>query len=140
MAKEKLSQRIETQLIENGFLHIILPDGFGGYNSYKVSPEVLRDLYKDRYAAQTANFTVVLDADTALEGIDFFYVSGSINVKVGTSLAAKDIISTRTIDMTNQSERVFLSKYFASSTTLYFTLTGTGSIDVIINYKKNYNS
>lgn len=140
MAKEKLSQRIETQLTESGFVHIILPDGGGGYDSYKISPEALRDLFKNRLEAQTADFTVVLDADTALEGIDFFYNSGSLAIKVGTSLAAKDIISTRTIDVTNQSERVPLYKYYLASQTLYFTLTGTGSIDVIINYKKNYNS
>lgn len=138
--KQKLSERIETQLTENGFVHIILPDGGGGYDSYKVSPEVLRDLFKQRYAAQSASFTFAYDAETALESIDIFWVSGTVNVKVGKTLGSNDIISGRDMSASKQESRNLINGYLKTSGTLYFTLTGTGVVDVIINYKKNYNT
>lgn len=138
MADQKLSERVETFIRKNGFIHIILPDGGGGYNSWKIAPSYITGLFKERFADQSADFTVNLDADTKMEDIDFIWKASAPVVKVGTTLAGKDIISGRTLSSIKNSTNP-LSDYFKTAKTLYFTITG-GTVDVIINYKKNYNS
>ena len=89
--------------------------------------------------AKSAAFTNVLAADTKFESIDFIWVSGSPNVKVGTTGAGtNDVISGRTPTSGNPSINP-LNKYWVGSTTLYFTITG-GVVDIIINKRNNYNS
>lgn len=139
--QEKLSDRIQTALSTDGFVHIILPGGGGpsGFQSFKISTEDLRGLFKERFANKSAAFTVVLDADLKLVDIDFIWVASNPVVKVGTTGAGtKDIISGRTLSSVKNSTNS-LSDYFKTSKTLYFTITG-GTVDVIINYKKTYNT
>jgi hypothetical protein len=141
------SQLIETFLTSGGLIDISIPDGGGGWLSRKITRENLYKILADYIdqSIQTAkdknkssNFTKLLGSDVKLESIDFIWVSGTPNIKVGTSLGANDIISGRTPTSGNPSMNP-LSDYFGSSTTLYFTITG-GAVDIITNSRNNYNS
>jgi hypothetical protein len=142
------SQLTETVIVAGTWIEISIPDGGGGFISRKISQAnlVAALTAADAQATQTlklkskaSNFTQSFNADTKIESIDFVYVSGtSISVKVGTSALANDIISGRTITSTKNSFNN-LSDYFSAAPTLYFTISG-GAIDIIINYRNNYNS
>ncbi len=148
MADESISDLTITALTAGGFIEISLPDGGGGWLSRRISHTNLVAVLTsfDTQSTQTIKekskasaFTTNLNADTKLESIDFIYVSGtSISVKVGTSALGNDIISGRTITSSKNSANS-LSDYFPGATTLYFTITG-GAVDIIINYRNNYNS
>jgi len=140
------SQLTETTITSGSYIEISIPDGIGGWLSRKIShPNYLAAIntyinqsvqtVKDKN--KSSNFTKNLNADTALDGIDFVWVSGSPNVKVGTSIGTGDIISGRTPTSGNPSRNP-LAEYFAGATTLYFTITG-GAADIITNYRNNYN-
>lgn len=142
MADQKLSARTITTVTEGGYVHIIIPSGSpSGFSSYRIAIPELIGQTKTKYAAQAADFTVDLDADTLVERIDFFFVTGSPVVKVGTVITENQIISGRTITtVKNSLNRLGDAKsYFKLAQTLYFTITG-GTIDVIITYKKSYNT
>jgi hypothetical protein len=153
MADEKLSARIETTLISGGFMYIILPDGGGGWGSYKISTANLLAAVNSSISSlqtyqnqavqtvkqknQSANYSFALGTDVALENIDFVHVSGTVTIKVGTSPGTSDILPEQTF--TSGSLRNTVPKYWAASITLYFTIS-SGTTDVIINYRQNYNS
>ena len=137
MADQKLSQRIQTFIRESGLLHIILPSG-GGFASWKISPEYITGVFKERFASKSADFTESLDADTLLTRIDLIFVTGAPVIKVGTTLAGNDVISGRTLSTVKNSMNI-LSDYFKTAKTLYFTITG-GTVDIIITQQKNYNT
>jgi len=151
---ERLSDKAITTIIAGGYTYIILPDGTGGWISHRILISSLLSAVNSSisslqsYQSQATTtvkekskstaFTTALPADTALDGVDFIWVSGTPNVKVGTTSGANDIISGRT--PTNGSpSRNALNKYWLASQTLFFTITG-GVVDIIINYRKDYNS
>lgn len=135
--REKLSERIETVLTENGFLHIILEDGLGAYESWKVGIDTLRNIFRTRYAAQSSAFTMTIPADSLLTSIDLVWVSSAPFIKVGKTLGANDIISGRTLSVSKDSLNILREN--KNITTLYFTITG-GVSDIIVKYEKNFNS
>lgn len=155
MADKKLSELTSTTTTSGSYYETSIPDGAGGWFSRKIlhsnilasvtslistiNTYISQATQTTRHASKTANFTQIMGSDVKLESIDFIYVSGTTTVKVGTSLGANDVISGRTITSTNNSLNI-ISDYFAGATTLYFTLTGGGTIDVITNYRENYNS
>lgn len=154
MADEKLSAKTSTTTTTGSYLYIIIPDGSGGWLPRKIthanllaalqstvdanSAHIAKAEQKNRQASKNADFTVSLGSNVSLEGIDFIWISGTVNVKVGTSLGASDVLPLQTL--TSGSLRNLVQKYYSGATTLYFTLTGGGTIDAIINYKPNYNS
>jgi hypothetical protein len=137
----------ETAIITGGYIEISLPDG-GGWKSWRISPtnflsEVNSILAKltqiKKFKNKSSAFSESFNADTKIESIDFIYVSGtSVSVKVGTSVSANDIISGRTLTSVKNSFNS-MSDYLKTASTLYFTITG-GAVDIIINYRNNYNS
>lgn len=154
-ADKKLSELDPTTTVSGSYMEISIPDGAGGWISKKIlHSNVIASLITQittlqnfqnqstqtiKIKSKSANFTQILGSDVMIESIDLIYVSGSTTVKVGSTSGANDIISGRTITSVKNSTNS-LSDYFASATTLYFTLTGGGTIDVIINYRENYNS
>lgn len=139
MADQKLSARSITTIVTGGFVHIILPAATpSGFASWRIAIDDLIGSTKERHAAQAANFTIDLDADTLLTSIDLLFVTGTPVIKVGTALSTNDIISGRTLSVSKNSLNI-LRDYFKNATTLYFTITG-GTVDVLVNYKKDYNS
>ncbi|MDH4127178.1 MAG: hypothetical protein OEV44_00380 [Spirochaetota bacterium] len=147
MADTKVSQLTETAITSGGYYETSIPDGIGGWLSRKISNSNLFAVVNTYIAQSTqtakeknksTNFTKAFGADVAIDGIDFIWVSGTPSVKVGTAPDGNDIISGRTPTGGNAS-RNLLSEYFENATTLYFTIT-SGIIDIIINYRNNYNS
>jgi len=154
MADKSLSQLTPTATVSGSYMEISIPDGSGGWYSRKIlhsnvtatltaalaiiNTYIAQATQTNKYKSQSANFTDVLGSDCKVESIDFIWVSGSPNVKVGLSSLANDIISGRNPISADPSENT-LNKYLGTSTTLYFTITG-GSVDVIINYRENYNA
>lgn len=154
MADEKLSARASTTTTTGSYLYIIIPDGSGGFQGRKItysalvsalsssittnSTYIAQSVQTSKEASKSADFTFALGSDVALESIDFIWASGTLNVKVGTSVGADDVLPLQTL--TSGSLRNTVPKYYSSSTTLYFTLTGGGTIDTLINYRENYNS
>ena len=150
---KKVSGLPETAQTSGGFSEIILPDGSGGWISWKISNANLvgsftseidainayinqaTQTYKEKN--KSADFTKSFDADTAIDGIDFMWVSGTPNVKVGTSALANDVISGRT-PLSGDPSRNLVSEYYLSAQTLYFTVTG-GTVNIVINYRNNYS-
>jgi hypothetical protein len=151
------SQLIETFITSGGWIEISIPDGFGGFVSKKISHTsflatvntsintintyINQAPQTDKFKSKSADFTESIAADTKIESIDFVWVSGTVSVKVGTSASGGEIISGRTVTNTKNSFNPLggASAYFGSSGTLYFTISG-GDIDIIINYRNNYNS
>jgi len=155
MAIDKfLSGKTSTTTTSGGYLYIIIPDGSGGWYSRKIPHTSLvaalqsaittlqtytaQALQTDKEASKSANFTFSLGSDVALESIDFIWISGTVNVKVGTTASGNEVLPVQTL--TSGSLRNLVQKYYSGATTLYFTLTGGGTIDTIINYRENYNS
>jgi len=153
LIEEKLSQRTATTIIANGEIHIILPDGLGGFESWRIAvSDFLADinsaitnletyvnqaLKTDKLKNQSADFSKALGSDVKLESIDYIHVSGTPNVKVGTSAGASDVIPPQSFSSGALCNNRI--KYFEASTTLYVTITG-GTIDIIFNYRQNYNA
>ena len=140
MAQEKLSDRSIATITSGGFVHIILPDGGSpsGFASWRIAIPDLLGIVKEKFANKSANFTEVLDADVLVTRIDFLFVTGTPVVKVGTTLGGNDVISGRTLSTIKDSTNP-LSKYFKTSKTLYFTITG-GTVDILLFYNKNHNT
>ena len=155
MADQKLSDQAYTTTTSGADLFINIPLGGGVFESKRITHSSLLagnnaaiavlQAY-DTQATQTVkeqgksgNFTTVLGADVKLESIDIIWVSGTPNVKVGTTgVGTNDVISGRTPTSGSPSINP-LNKYWVGSTTLYFTITG-GAVDIIINKRNNYNS
>jgi hypothetical protein len=147
MADESISDLTTTAVTAGGYIEISLPDG-GGWKSRRISHDdflAILNTYKAnstqtlKLKIKSADFTQNFNADTKIESIDIIWVSGtSVSVKVGTAALGTDIISGRTITSSKNSANN-LSDYFGSAVTLYFTISG-GAVDIIINYRNNYNS
>jgi hypothetical protein len=148
MADSKLSLRTETTTTNGGFVHIVLPDGVGGYDSYKISytnfVKSLQDqidalgnaLVRHSETGKTTDFTFEVPANGKIESIDMRVVSGSTTVKVGTSVGGTQILSLRTVTSSQDSNN-YVGKSFLTATTLYFTITGS-AINITITYRENW--
>lgn len=84
-------------------------------------------------ANKSIDFTQVLPAGTMFDSIDILKISGNPVIRVGTTLNGIEIVDE--IEITGC--QIYESKqYFATSTTLFVTITG-GVISTSINYFKN---
>lgn len=84
-----------------------------------------------------ANTTQVIAANTYIEAISIAAANGSPTLRIGTTPNGTDIMPDTAI---GASQSVSVQLYCANSTTLYFTLTGTGSpsVNVRIDTLNNY--
>lgn len=155
-ADEKLTDRSYTTTTTGTHIMINIPDAGSptGFTSYRITYAAFLATNNaaiatlQAYDAQapvtvkeqgkSGNFTNNLSADTKLESIDIIWVSGTPTVKVGTSAGTGNIISGRTPTSGNPSMNI-LDKYWVGATTLYFTIS-SGTVDIIINKRENYNS
>lgn len=147
----KTSQLTQTAITAGCIIEISIPDGGGGWLSRKIdysdflatlNTYTSQSIQTSKDKSKSAAFTKVFNADTKIESIDFVWVSGSsVIITVGTAALGTDIISTRTITSIKNSFNPLADArtYFTGSTTLYFTISG-GAVDVITNYRNNYNS
>lgn len=83
--------------------------------------------------AQAADYTVTQNADSLIDHIYFRYVSGTPTVKVGTTLAADDVVSEQLVTDAYLND---ISEYTETSRTLYISISG-GSVDVVIMSKED---
>jgi hypothetical protein len=148
----KLSAKPITTVPTGGYVHIITPDGFGGWVSYRISHSNFLSSISSAITAlqnyqtqgvttsketnKTADFTKVFAANTKIESIDFKHVSGTPVLKVGETISG-DEISPEIILGSNEHLNILISKSYESSQTIYITLSG-GTVNVNFNYRTNY--
>jgi hypothetical protein len=135
VTNEKLSGLALTSTTTGGRTYIILPDGIGGFDSYQIQ---VKDISVSdasvKYLAQSTSFTVAILADSWINFIYFNFVSGTPNVKIGTSAGGTQVMATQVI---TDETYYYLTKKYAANTTLYFTITG-GVIDIRIDMRNNF--
>lgn len=147
----KTSDLTEVFTFTGGLIEISMPIGGGNFESKWISQPSLvailtafdaQSTQTSKFKSKSSAFSEPFNADTKIESIDFVWVSGSsVAVKVGTSASGNDIISGRTVTSADNSFNPLGDKktYFEGATTLHFTITG-GAVDIIINFRNNYNS
>jgi hypothetical protein len=148
---QKLSQRTTTSTISGGYVHIILPDGSGGWDSWKIAVSDLQSALnsalstvqafqnaseqKEELTSISAADSFNIGANSKVTSIDVKHVSGTATFKIGTSAGSDDLYPETTI--TSDFDEITLNKCFTADTTIHITVT-SGTIDAAINYKQNY--
>lgn len=94
----------------------------------------LKSFTFEQYSNQDEDFTIDIDGNSRLFGIDFNLKSGSPIVKIGTTEGGDDILYEQEIteDCTNT-----VSKNMREPTTFYVSISG-GVVDIMLVYVKNY--
>lgn len=151
MADENIRNFDITTSITDGIIYMVRPTGgSGAYEDYQIPvSDLLNAVNVNITALQTANplitqltsqttsFTSAVLIDySRLYDIEILMNSGTLAIKVGTSAAADDVMIEQSFTSGEVSVQTF-NMPFASSTTLYFTLTGTGNVDINIIYRLN---
>lgn len=151
MADENLLNKTQTTSHSGMRLYGIRPTGGGGsYEDYFIETSDLLNETSTNISeiqsanpqvtsltAQTTSFTSSVLVDySRLYDVELRMNSGTLAIKIGTSAAADDIMIEQSFTSGDVSVQVF-NKPFSSTTTLYFTLTGTGSVDFNIIYRLN---
>lgn len=136
----KLSQKTITTDPENGYLHIIKPNG-PGFDSFRISPTNLPapggELTTDKLVNQDSPITKAFDAGTKLESIDFSWIAGSPLIKIGLTLGGSEISLAELPVPNGDFLPINTTKIFPITTTVYISITG-GTVNININYRKNY--
>lgn len=76
-----------------------------------------------------SNFTFVMPADSILWKMCLIWNSGTVTVRIGTTLGGNEIMSDRTLTSLDTYRVTALDKYYGASTTIYVTISG-GQIDM----------
>jgi hypothetical protein len=138
-----------TTVPDNTDMVIIVPDGVGGFDDWKCSKEdFLKEVVDDitelqeatqsgfelttYYTGKEATFTHTIAANTKIYSIDIIWVAGSLDVKIGTSVAGEEIMLET--EILNHLV-VPINMIYTSATTYYITLGSTGTATFVINYK-----
>lgn len=99
------------------------------------TPESSSDpLYKSAIKNISDTYTHSIQANTKLESIDYHNVSGTPTVKCGTTIGGDEIHTERPI---TSSATEVLHSIYDTSMNIYFTVTGSGIIDININQRQN---
>lgn len=147
MADQKLSEKNQTATVAGTFIHVIVPDGSGGWLSRRIAyndflstvtseiTDLQRGIKNVKYPNQSADFN---QAFTGLKliSVDYTQISGNPEVKLGTTAGGDDIHSLKVVN-SGTDRNITLGKSFGSgSMTLYFTIAG-GEISINLNYQDN---
>ena len=116
----------------NGTVNI--PDGASYLIGGKSSTYIVKKLVLN---AKSEDFTYLVDAHTKILSIDTKWISGTVLLKEGTTLAGDELLEQ--ITLTEGINDNDLGKTYLEDTTLYFTLSG-GVVDIFILYIDNYGS
>jgi hypothetical protein len=81
-----------------------------------------------------ANITQVIPANTWLESILVRTASGTPTIRVGTTPNGTDVMPDTQPGATSE---VLVQEYFPTDTTLYITISGTGSVNMRLNTVNN---
>lgn len=138
----------EASTPANGYLHIIKSDGVGGYDSYIITYSDFISLIsaditaieelagtKTTRSGQSASFTESYAAGTLIVRIVVQHVYGTVDLQVGSSTGAEDIIPNFT--MTTGTETFTIDKVFENPLTLYVT-RNSGTFNIIIHVIEGY--
>ena len=90
----------------------------------------------DQVSMQSANFVYTVPGNSKLEGIDFNYKSGTPVISVGLTPGAQDILYQQTIPPAGSTNVV--TQNVPTDLPLYITISGGGTVDVMMIYRKNY--
>lgn len=97
----------------------------------------LEDSLSKTYDAATGTTTIVQPADSLLTFVSFTVITGTPSVKIGTTAGGNDIVYGEDNVASFFSDNI--SKYTATSRTLYITIT-SGTCDVVTFQRLNLNS
>lgn len=144
----KLSSRTLITDPSDGELHIIKPDGVGGYDSYRITFDDLISLLQTQLDSavslignkradinKSANFDFYLFPNTKLISFDIQQVSGTVSVKIGTTVGGDEILPELTF--TTGTESITIDKYYAGYTDIYVTRI-SGTFNMVTYSKINW--
>jgi len=147
MAEQKLSARTEATSPSGGFFHVIRDVG-SGLESFKISfanlflaantaisqlqTDIANRLKIEKKTSVSAATTFSMPNASKLESIDFYHISSTVTVKVGTAVGLDDIVSEFEISV--GAESVIAPKLYPTTGTLYITVSG-GTVNININYR-----
>lgn len=77
----------------------------------------------------TSNFTFTISADSIFWKVLFVWNSGTITVRLGTTLGGDEIMSDRTLSSTTTYKLTGFELYYGTLTTIYVTMSG-GQMDM----------
>lgn len=137
----KLSQKIPGAITDptGGYLHIIVPDGGGGWDSKAIAvanimSAQLFDVTKD--VNKSSDYPIAFDAGTKLFSIDIQHLSGNPLIKVGTT-SGGDEISLSQIPIPSGEVITLDGRTFDINTTVYISISG-GSVNINYLFIENY--
>jgi hypothetical protein len=89
----------------------------------------------------SGSFTASIPASSWVAVISIKKLSGSPSIKIGETALGSEICDTMLVVPTTGSDTMplFVDKKYTNTQTLYFTVTGSGIIDLRIDYIPNYN-
>ena len=145
-----LSEQNVSTVTTDGFLHIIRPDGAGGWDSYQIAIANLEAGLQAQIdaitavigvkrtdLAQSATFNFAQAAGTKLVSIDIQAVSGTVNVDIGTTPGGTDIAEG--FDFSTGVEGFTLNKTYDGAETIYIT-RNSGTFNLITYYIEGWLS
>jgi len=83
--------------------------------------------------SKSADFTKVFEADTKIVAIDLRWISGTISIKIGTTLGGTEILPLVSV---TDSQVIAVNMDLEASTTVYVTMSG-GSASFAFDYLPN---
>jgi hypothetical protein len=136
----KVSERNITTTTTGGYIHIILPDGGGGWESYRILASTFvqsSDEQIDDVTNRATDYSFALNAGVKFHGIDFEQVNGNPQVKIGTS-SGGDELSLTTHPVPSEDYLILdTPKIMVGTTTIYVGISG-GTVNMKIRYRDPY--
>jgi len=128
----KIGTGFEATDPTDSYLHIILSDGFGGYESFVISLANFQSLLqadidavtaiageKAEYLSQSANFNFSYDPGTVVLFFIIQQISGTVDVEIGSSAGTGDIVPRTSF--ASGIETFTVNKTFSGALTIYVT-------------------
>lgn len=146
MPDSKLSSKTTTATTTGAFCYIIVPDGLGGYTSYRITPANLIKAATDaitalstqvggftltKYANQNTGFSITMGANTYFDRVFIRKVSGTPLVKIGTTVGGTELMEETTIQ-TGVDLPVLIQQSYPAETVIYITISG-GTVNLTTN-------